>query len=91
MTGDGTSCSAAGSLVWRSTRSSSGSRRSWPNHFASSGWCTSTGDRVVGRSTPGVVTRVPTRELTSVDLPAPVEPPTTARSGASRVIRRGIT
>ena len=54
MAGDGTSCSAAGSSVWRSTRSSSGSRRSWPNHFASSGWWTSTGDRVVGRSTPGV-------------------------------------
>ena len=33
----------------------------------------------------------PTSELTSVDLPAPVEPPTTASSGASIVIRRGMT
>ena len=46
---------------------------------------------LVGRSTPGSVTRVPTREFTSVDLPAPVEPPTTASNGASRVITRGIT
>ncbi len=88
---EATSWRASGSLVCRVTRSSSGSSRSWPNHFASSGWCTSTGERVVGRSTPGVVTRVPTSELTRVDLPAPVEPPTTASSGASRVIRRGMT
>ena len=49
------------------------------------------GDRVVGRSTPGSVTRRPTSELTRVDLPAPVDPPTTASSGASIVISRGIT
>jgi len=46
---------------------------------------------VVGRSTPGSVTLWPTRELTSVDLPAPVEPPTTVSMGASMVSSRGIT
>ncbi len=51
----------------------------------------STGDRVVGRSTPGWLTSRPTSELTSVDLPAPVDPPTTASSGASIDARRGIT
>ncbi len=86
-----TSWSESGSSVVCWTRTRSGSSRSWPNQWASSGWCTSTGERVVGRSTPGVVTRSPTSELTSVDLPAPVEPPTTASSGASRVISRGMT
>ena len=38
-----------------------------------------------------MVTFSPTSELTSVDLPAPVEPPTTASSGASRVVTLGIT
>ena len=52
-----TSWSADGSVVGRWTRSRSGSRRSWPNHPASAGLCTSTGERVVGRSTPGSVTR----------------------------------
>ena len=33
--------------------------------------------------TPAVVTGVPSRLLTSVDLPAPVEPPTTARRCSS--------
>ena len=47
------------------------------------------GDRVVGRSTPLSVTRSPTSELTSVDLPAPVEPPTTTTTGASSWTRRG--
>ena len=87
----GTSCRAPGSDVVRCTRSRSGRRRSWPNQPASAGLCTSTGERVVGRSTPGSVTRVPTREFTRVDLPAPVEPPTTASNGASRVITRGMT
>ena len=32
---------------------------------------------------PAGLTDAPTRLLTSVDLPAPVEPPTTMRSGAS--------
>ena len=86
-----TSWSASGSVVGWSTRSRSGSSRSAPNHDASSGWCTSTGERVVGRSSPGWVTLWPTSELTSVDLPAPVEPPTTASSGASSVVTRGIT
>ena len=65
--------------------------RSLSNQSASAGLCTSTGDRVVGRSTPGSVTRRPTSELTSVDLPAPVEPPTTVSSGASIWISRGST
>ncbi len=73
------------------TRSRSGSSRSWPNHSASAGLCTSTGERVVGRSTPGSLTFRPTSEFTSVDLPAPVEPPTTVSSGASIVISRGRT
>ncbi len=87
----GTSCSAAGSVVACLTRSRSGSSRSWPNHSASAGLCTSTGERVVGRSTPGSLTFRPTSELTNVDLPAPVEPPTTVSSGASMVINRGRT
>ena len=61
------------------------------NQAASLLWCTSTGARVVGRITPGALTSRPTREFTSVDLPAPVEPPTTASSGASMVASRGIT
>ena len=61
------------------------------NQRASLLWCTSTGARVVGRITPGALTRRPTRELTRVDLPAPVEPPTTASSGASIVASRGST
>ena len=48
-----------------------------------------TGARVVGRRTPGVVTVAPTTLLTRVDLPAPVEPPTTVSSGASRSRSRG--
>ena len=61
------------------------------NHWASSGWWTSTGDVVVGRMTPGVETGRPTKEFTKVDFPAPVEPPTTASSGASMVSRREMT
>ena len=55
----------------------------------SSGWQTRTGARVVGRRTPAGLTAAPTRLLTSVDLPAPVEPPTTISSGASMLRRRG--
>ena len=86
-----TSCMVA----WPSTalppvaRARSGRIRVGVNQRSSSGWCTRTGDRVVGRSTPGALTTAPTRELTSVDLPAPVDPPTTARRGASREARRG--
>ena len=87
----GTSWRAAGSLVAWVTRSRSGSSRSCPNHSASAGLCTSTGERVVGRSTPGSLTLLPTSEFTSVDLPAPVDPPTTVSSGASIVINRGRT
>jgi hypothetical protein len=50
---------------------------------------TSTAERVVGRSTPVALTGARTRLLTSVDLPAPVEPPTTTSSGASSRARRG--
>ena len=67
-------------------RAGSGSPANQP---ASAGWWTSTGERVVGRSTPLRRDLCPTRELTSVDLPAPVEPPTTASSGASSAARRG--
>jgi hypothetical protein len=63
--------------------------RSSSNQRVSSGWHTSTGARVVGRSTPDVLTSAPTSELTSVDLPAPVEPPTTISSGASICRSRG--
>ena len=86
-----TSWSAPGSVVGRSTRSRSGSSWSWRNQSASAGLCTSTGDRVVGRSSPGSVTRRPTSEFTKVDLPAPVDPPTTASSGASELSTRGMT
>ncbi len=55
----------------------------------SSGWWTSTGWRVVGRSTPAVLTSLPTRELTSVDLPAPVDPATTTTAGADSSVSRG--
>ena len=48
-------------------------------------------DVVVGRSTPGRLTRSPTMELTNVDLPAPVDPPTTASRGASIARSRGST
>ena len=70
-------------------RASPGRMRSSVNHSASLGWCTSTGERVVGRITPGADTTRPTREFTNVDFPAPVEPPTTTSSGASIVASRG--
>lgn len=60
----------------------------WP---AESGWWTSTGDVVVGRSTPGRVTSEPMMLLTNVDLPAPVDPPITASAGASSEDNRGMT
>ena len=63
--------------------------RSSSNQCTSSGWQTSTGARVVGRRTPAGLTSSPTRLLTSVDLPAPVEPPTTISSGASICSSRG--
>ncbi len=73
------------------TRTSEASTRSPSKAAASSGWCTSTGERVVGRSTPLRLTVAPSTELTSVDLPAPVDPPTTASSGASSERSRGST
>lgn len=71
------------------TRMRSGSTRMPANQWWSSGWQTSTGVRVVGRSTPASLTCRPTRELTRVDLPAPVDPPTTASIGASGAFSRG--
>ncbi len=103
MSGASSRASPAGSVAevtscivaWPSTavpplaRARSGRIRVGVNQRSSSGWWTSTGDRVVGRRMPGALTTVPTRELTSVDLPEPVEPPTTASSGASREASRG--
>ena len=45
--------------------------------------------RVVGRSTPAGLTTDPMRLFRSVDLPAPVEPPTTMSAGASICASRG--
>jgi len=59
------------------------------NQSASTGLQARTGCRVVGRKTPGVVTGRPTSLLTRVDLPLPVEPPTTASNGASASRNRG--
>ena len=44
------------------------------NQRRSSGWHTRTGPRVVGRRTPDRLISAPTRLLTIVDFPAPVEP-----------------
>ena len=70
-------------------RDSSGRMRSPVNQSTSAGLQTSTGPRVVGRSQPERLTAAPTRVLTRVDLPAPVDPPTTASRGASRRRSRG--
>ena len=79
---------AAGVTAVRA-RASELNSRPLRNHAVSAGWQTSTGARVVGRSTPAALTGARTRLLTSVDLPAPVEPPTTMSSGASMLRRRG--
>ncbi len=65
--------------------------RSSANQRRSPGLHARTGARVVGRRTPGGETVAPTSEFTSVDFPAPVEPPTTIRSGASIWRSRGRT
>ena len=78
-------------VSWPVTRARPGRMRASANQCRSSGWCTSTGEVVVGRSTPGRLTRAPTTELTNVDFPAPVDPPTTASSGASMARSRGRT
>jgi hypothetical protein len=70
-------------------RANPGSTRPSANQRSSPGAHSSTGERVVGRSTPAAVTGAPTRVFTSVDLPAPVDPPTTASSGASSRPSRG--
>jgi hypothetical protein len=71
------------SLLAPVVRVSDGSTLAWENQDMSVGWQTRTGARVVGRSTPAGLTGVRMRLLTRVDLPAPVEPPTTTSSGAS--------
>ena len=73
------------------TRASEGRTRASRNHRSSSGWWMSTGLVVVGRSTPERLTSRRRMELTSVDLPDPVDPPTTASSGASIDWSLGIT
>jgi hypothetical protein len=44
----------------------------------------------VGRSTPGLLTVDPARELTRVDLPAPVEPTTATTRGGGGSVNRGM-
>ena len=73
------------------TLASEGRTRASRNHRTSSGWWMSTGLVVVGRSTPERLTSRRRIELTSVDLPEPVDPPTTASSGASIEESRGMT
>ncbi|WP_373688908.1 hypothetical protein [Verrucosispora sioxanthis] len=84
-----TRCRVRGSSPGWLVRVSPGSSSPRRNQAESAGLQTSTGDRVVGRSTPAALTRACTRLLTRVDLPAPVDPPTTTSSGASRRARRG--
>ncbi|MCP9978923.1 hypothetical protein [Actinomadura madurae] len=61
------------------------------NHCTWSGWQTRIGLLVVGRSTPVALTRAPTSVLTRVDLPAPVDPPSTTSMGAPAAWMRGRT
>jgi len=91
IVGSATRCRERVSWLATVDRIRPGRMRSSSNQRASSGWNTSTGDLVVGRITPGLVTTRPIREFTSVDLPAPVDPPTTASSGASMRCSRGST
>ena len=74
-----------GALSTPRTRASPGRMRSDANQSASAGAWTRIGCRVVGRITPTRVVGAPIIALTIVDLPDPVDPPTTASSGASRV------
>ncbi len=88
--GCGTSCSDRSPDVdGPADRARPGSTRPSANHRSSPGAQSSTGARVVGRSTPAGLTSAPTSVFTSVDLPAPVDPPTTASSGASSRPSRG--
>lgn len=87
--GSGVPSSPVSSCCGSHTRVRRGSTRSPANQWWSSGWQTRTGVRVVGRSTPASLTRRPTSELTSVDFPAPVDPPITASRGASGALSRG--
>ena len=89
--------SAGAETTWRVSgldgrlvvRMSPGNRWLSVNQVASYGWHTRTGARVVGRSTPAGLTGARTKLFTSVDLPAPVDPPTTTSSGASSRRSRG--
>jgi hypothetical protein len=87
--GADTICNVLGVLARPVVRARPGSRFGRLNHGASDGWQTRTGARVVGRSTPAALTGALTRLFTKVDLPAPVDPPTTASSGASSLVSRG--
>jgi len=87
--GASTSMGCAGSGASLVTRARPGRTR-WERKAPESyGWCTRTGDRVVGRSTPERVTSRRAIEFTKVDFPAPVEPPNTASRGASSRRNRG--
>ena len=68
-----------------------GSTRSDMNQARAAGEHTTTGRRVVGRTAPDRDTLRSSSEFTRVDLPEPVDPPTTTSRGASASSRRGST
>ena len=61
------------------------------NQWASPGAWMRSGRLGVGRIAEALVTFSSNIELTRVDFPDPVDPPTTATSGASRFVIRGRT
>ena len=65
---------------WR-TRGRVGRNTFSANQSTSLGWLASTGLLVVGRRMPVLLTCFPTRLLTRVDLPAPVEPTSATSTG----------
>ena len=73
---------------WR-TRGTVGRKTFSANQPTSSGWQASTGLLVVGRRMPVMLTWAPTMLLTSVDLPAPVDPTRATRIGAPDSRSRG--
>ena len=73
---------------WR-TRGTVGRNTFSANQSTSSGWQASTGLLVVGRRMPVLLTWTPTMLLTSVDLPAPVDPTRATSSGAPDCRTRG--
>ena len=72
-----------------SCRSRVGRKRSGVRYSESSARYSKIGCRVVGRSALERDTGVPIKVFTKVDLPAPVEPPTTTVRGASKAVSRG--